>query len=198
MGETRRGPDRRGARRRRGPPHRRRQGGRRAARHAARALSAAGAAGGAARRSSSSPSSDTALPPLPGVPIWIEPAEPRHPLAGIVHALEGAGAAAGIAGLAREILVSAGDLPFVGAGRSSSGSRMRTPAARRPSCRAPAGACSRCSRATRRPRYAPLAAALRARPAAVADGGGRRAASRGCSSSTTRSRSSTSTRRRTC
>ncbi len=54
------------------------------------------------------------LPPLPGVPIWIEPREPRHPLAGIVHALEGAGAAAGIDGLAREILVSAGDLPFVG------------------------------------------------------------------------------------
>jgi len=55
----------------------------------------------------------TALPPLPGVPIWIEPAEPRHPLAGIVHALEGAGAAMGIDGAAREILVSAGDLPFV-------------------------------------------------------------------------------------
>jgi len=55
----------------------------------------------------------TALPPLPGVPIWIEPAEPRHPLAGVVHALEGAGAASGIAGMAREILVSAGDLPFV-------------------------------------------------------------------------------------
>jgi molybdenum cofactor guanylyltransferase len=56
---------------------------------------------------------ETALPPLPAVPIWIEPAEPRHPLAGIVHALEGAGAAADIAGLAREILVSAGDLPFL-------------------------------------------------------------------------------------
>jgi molybdenum cofactor guanylyltransferase len=55
----------------------------------------------------------SALPPLPGVPIWLEPAEPRHPLAGIVHALEGAGAAAGIDGLAREILVSAGDLPFL-------------------------------------------------------------------------------------
>ncbi|HEU4701694.1 MAG TPA: NTP transferase domain-containing protein [Conexibacter sp.] len=52
----------------------------------------------------------TALPPLPGVPIWIEPAAPRHPLAGIVHALEGAGAAGGAA---REILVSAGDLPFL-------------------------------------------------------------------------------------
>jgi molybdenum cofactor guanylyltransferase len=55
----------------------------------------------------------TALPPLPAVPIWIEPAEPRHPLAGIVHALEGAGAVAGSVGLAREILVSAGDLPFL-------------------------------------------------------------------------------------
>jgi molybdenum cofactor guanylyltransferase len=54
----------------------------------------------------------TPLPPLPGVPIWIEPAEPRHPLAGIVHALEGAGA--GIDGTGREILVSAGDLPFLG------------------------------------------------------------------------------------
>ncbi len=53
------------------------------------------------------------LPPLPGVPIWIEPGTPRHPLAGIVHALEGAGAAAGVEGTAREILVSAGDLPFL-------------------------------------------------------------------------------------
>jgi molybdopterin-guanine dinucleotide biosynthesis protein A len=55
----------------------------------------------------------SALPPLPGVPIWIEPAEPRHPLAGIVHALEAAGAAAQIEGMAREVLVSAADLPFV-------------------------------------------------------------------------------------
>lgn len=53
------------------------------------------------------------LPPLPGVPIWIEPEEPRHPLAGIVHALEGAGAGMGIEGAGREILVCAGDLPFV-------------------------------------------------------------------------------------
>lgn len=55
------------------------------------------------------------LPPLPGVPVWIEPEEPRHPLAGIVHALEGAGATVGGGGddAAREILVSAGDLPFV-------------------------------------------------------------------------------------
>jgi len=55
----------------------------------------------------------TDLPPLPGVPIWLEPAQPRHPLAGIVHALEAAGAAAGIEGPGREILVAAGDLPFV-------------------------------------------------------------------------------------
>ncbi len=57
---------------------------------------------------------ESELPPLPGVPIWIEPPEPRHPLAGIVHALEAAGAAAGMEGLGREVLVSAGDLPFVG------------------------------------------------------------------------------------
>jgi len=56
----------------------------------------------------------SALPPLRGVPVWIEPAEPRHPLAGIIHALEGAGAAAGRADEGREILVSAVDLPFVG------------------------------------------------------------------------------------
>ena len=58
----------------------------------------------------------SALPPLPGVPIWVEPAEPRHPLAGIVHALEAAGDAAGIEGVGREILVSAGDLPFLDPG----------------------------------------------------------------------------------
>jgi len=56
---------------------------------------------------------DTPLPPLPAVPIWIEPAEPRHPLSGIVHALEATGAASGIVGMGRELLVSAGDLPFV-------------------------------------------------------------------------------------
>lgn len=56
---------------------------------------------------------ETELPPLPGVPIWIEPAQPRHPLAGIVHALEGAGAAANIEGMGRDVLVSAGDMPFV-------------------------------------------------------------------------------------
>jgi molybdenum cofactor guanylyltransferase len=55
----------------------------------------------------------TDLPPLRGVPVWIEPAEPRHPLAGIVHALEGIGAAADLDGLTREIVVTAGDLPFL-------------------------------------------------------------------------------------
>jgi molybdopterin-guanine dinucleotide biosynthesis protein A len=48
---------------------------------------------------------DTALPPLSGVPVWIEPAEPRHPLAGILHALHGAAG--------RRVLVCAGDLPLV-------------------------------------------------------------------------------------
>lgn len=48
---------------------------------------------------------DTELPPLPGVPVWTEPDEPRHPLTGLVHALEQAGG--------RPLLVCAGDLPFV-------------------------------------------------------------------------------------
>lgn len=57
----------------------------------------------------------TELPPLPGTPVWTEPDEPRHPLAGIVHALERAAPPAGVAdaaGSARAILVCAGDLPF--------------------------------------------------------------------------------------
>lgn len=55
----------------------------------------------------------TELPPLPGVPVWTEPDEPRHPLAGIVHALERAAPPAGVGGDARAILVCAADLPFV-------------------------------------------------------------------------------------
>jgi molybdenum cofactor guanylyltransferase len=47
---------------------------------------------------------ETELPPLPGVPVWSEPDEPRHPLTGIVHALEHA---------ERSVLICAGDLPFV-------------------------------------------------------------------------------------
>jgi molybdenum cofactor guanylyltransferase len=47
---------------------------------------------------------DTALPELPGVERWNEPAEPRHPLTGIVHALERAG---------EPVLVCAADMPLV-------------------------------------------------------------------------------------
>jgi molybdenum cofactor guanylyltransferase len=47
-----------------------------------------------------------ALPDLPGVERWDdEPAEPRHPLTGIVHALERAGG--------EPVLVCAADMPFV-------------------------------------------------------------------------------------
>ncbi len=48
---------------------------------------------------------DTALPDLAGIPVWSEPAEPSHPLVGIVHALRLAGG--------RAVLVCAADLPFV-------------------------------------------------------------------------------------
>ena len=44
------------------------------------------------------------LPHLPGVERWDEPAEPQHPVAGIVHALEQAGEA---------VLVVAADMPYV-------------------------------------------------------------------------------------
>lgn len=47
---------------------------------------------------------DTDLPELAGAERWDEPAEPRHPLTGIVHALETAGA---------PVLVCAADMPFV-------------------------------------------------------------------------------------
>ena len=47
---------------------------------------------------------DTELPELPGTERWDEPAEPRHPVAGIVHALERAEA---------PVLVCAADMPFV-------------------------------------------------------------------------------------
>jgi molybdopterin-guanine dinucleotide biosynthesis protein A len=47
---------------------------------------------------------DTELPDLPGVERWDEPAEPRHPLTGIVHALRTAGG---------PVLVCAADMPFV-------------------------------------------------------------------------------------
>jgi molybdopterin-guanine dinucleotide biosynthesis protein A len=47
---------------------------------------------------------DTELPELAGVERWDEPAEPRHPLTGIVHALERAGG---------PVLVCAVDMPWV-------------------------------------------------------------------------------------
>jgi molybdopterin-guanine dinucleotide biosynthesis protein A len=46
----------------------------------------------------------TVLPPLDGAERWDEPELPQHPLAGIAHALEEAGAA---------VLVCAADMPFV-------------------------------------------------------------------------------------
>src|SRR4051794_27741341 len=50
---------------------------------------------------------DTMLPPLAGVAdLWIEPDEPRHPLAGVGHALRLA--------MGRAVLVVAGGLPPVG------------------------------------------------------------------------------------
>lgn len=48
---------------------------------------------------------DTELPSLPGVTIWIEPPEPRHPLTGITEALARADG--------RAVVVCATDLPFV-------------------------------------------------------------------------------------
>jgi molybdopterin-guanine dinucleotide biosynthesis protein A len=47
---------------------------------------------------------DTELPDLGGAERWNEPPEPRHPLTGIVHALERAKA---------PVLVCAADMPFV-------------------------------------------------------------------------------------
>jgi len=48
---------------------------------------------------------DSELPALPGVTVWIEPREPRHPLTGIVHALRCANG--------RAVVVCATDLPLV-------------------------------------------------------------------------------------
>ncbi len=48
---------------------------------------------------------DTELPALPGVTVWIEPDQPRHPLLGVVQALELAHG--------RAVLSCPSDLPFV-------------------------------------------------------------------------------------
>lgn len=47
---------------------------------------------------------ETQLPELPGTDRWDEPEEPHHPLTGIIHALEHAGA---------PVLVCAADMPYV-------------------------------------------------------------------------------------
>jgi molybdopterin-guanine dinucleotide biosynthesis protein A len=49
--------------------------------------------------------SDTPLPELPDTLVWREPAEPRHPLAGVVHALARADG--------RAVLVCPADLPLM-------------------------------------------------------------------------------------
>lgn len=48
---------------------------------------------------------DTRLPDVGDAEVWIEPDEPRHPLTGILHALDRAGG--------RPVLVCAADMPFV-------------------------------------------------------------------------------------
>lgn len=48
---------------------------------------------------------DTVLPPDLTAPVWVEPDAPRHPIAGLLHALAGAGG--------RSVLVCAVDLPGV-------------------------------------------------------------------------------------
>jgi molybdenum cofactor guanylyltransferase len=48
---------------------------------------------------------DTALPEMPGVMLWIEPDQPRHPLLGVVEAIALAGG--------RPVVVCPGDLPFI-------------------------------------------------------------------------------------
>jgi molybdopterin-guanine dinucleotide biosynthesis protein A len=62
------------------------------------------ALGGACERVAVVAKADTVLPPLGGAERWDEPAEPRHPLTGIVHALERAG---------EDVLVCAADMPYV-------------------------------------------------------------------------------------
>jgi molybdopterin-guanine dinucleotide biosynthesis protein A len=63
----------------------------------------------------------TSLPPF-DVPLWLEPDEPRHPLAGVAFALEHAAG--------RSVLVLAGDMPTVPAAllRRLAGDRGDAPA----------------------------------------------------------------------
>ena len=87
----------------------------------------------------------TILPGLDAeVAIWLEADEPRHPLAGIVHALRCAART--------PVIVVAGDMPFVtrGARRGARARALARRAGRR--CRGRPAACSRCARAMTRGR----------------------------------------------
>ena len=109
----------------------------------------------------------TALPVLIGVARWTEPAEPRHPLVGLVHALEQAAP--------RGVLVCAGDMPFVSAALLARiGGRRRTP---QPSWRPRTGGSSRCSAHYRPAALPPLRAAPGSRPRRQSDRGGQDARS---------------------
>ncbi len=65
------------------------------------------------------PSSE--LPPL-GVPVWFEPEAPRHPLAGLVRALESG----------RPVVAVACDMPFLAPGLLSHLAALESPAAAAP------------------------------------------------------------------
>ena len=123
------------------------------------------------------------------IPVWIEPAEPAHPLVGIVHALAPRGG--------RPVLVCAADLPFVTPATLARAGRAPMPAARRPSCRRGSGEAQPLLGRYERGRAAALdAPAWRGAATAMRTVDGPRRAS--SSRSTTEPSSSTSTRRRTC
>ena len=82
---------------------------------------------------------DTKLPQLAGeAEVWIEPDEPHHPLAGVIHALRTASA--------RKLLVLACDMPLVPDELLRELSTRPAAPARSP---AVVGALSRCAPATR-------------------------------------------------
>ena len=120
-----------------------RMGGGKAARELAGApliAYAAGALQGVCERVAIVAKPGAELPQLDGVELWDdEPAEPRHPLTGIVHALERAG---------EPVLVCAADMPFLTA-EALNTLRGGRRAARPPRWPWPAACCSRCSASTR-------------------------------------------------
>ena len=117
-----------------------------------------GAAGGARRRSRSSPRTTRSCRPSgTGVLVWREPAEPRHPLAGVVEALRRAEG--------RAVVVLACDLPFVTADLvRDAGRRGRRRRARGRRAPRPSAACSRSAPATSRQALAALAGVRPGRP----------------------------------